>query len=31
MDVVDRLESARTDAGDRPSEPLVIETIAVSE
>jgi peptidyl-prolyl cis-trans isomerase B (cyclophilin B) len=30
MDVVDRLEAVPTDAGDRPSEPVLIETLAVS-
>ena len=31
MDVVDKLEGVETDAGDRPSEPIGIETIALSE
>jgi peptidyl-prolyl cis-trans isomerase B (cyclophilin B) len=31
MDVVDALEGARTDASDRPAEPIGIESIEVSE
>jgi cyclophilin family peptidyl-prolyl cis-trans isomerase len=31
LDVVDRLESADTDAGDRPREPLAIETLVVAD
>ena len=31
MDVVDRLEAVPTGAGDRPSEPIGIETVAISE
>jgi cyclophilin family peptidyl-prolyl cis-trans isomerase len=30
-DVVDRLESVETGAGDRPTEPIGIESIALSE
>jgi cyclophilin family peptidyl-prolyl cis-trans isomerase len=30
-DVVDRLESADTDAGDRPREPLVIESLVFAD
>jgi cyclophilin family peptidyl-prolyl cis-trans isomerase len=31
MDVVDRLEAVPTDAGDRPQEPVGIESVTVSE
>ncbi|HEX4109653.1 MAG TPA: peptidylprolyl isomerase [Solirubrobacteraceae bacterium] len=31
MDVVDRLEGAPTGAGDRPEQPLLIESIALSD
>jgi cyclophilin family peptidyl-prolyl cis-trans isomerase len=31
LDVVDRLENAPTDAGDRPSEPLLIESITLGD
>jgi cyclophilin family peptidyl-prolyl cis-trans isomerase len=31
MDVVDRLEGVPTDAGDRPSEPIGISSIALSQ
>ena len=31
LDVVDRLESADTDAGDRPREPLAIESLVVTD
>ena len=31
MDVVDRLEAVPTDAGDRPSEPIGIASIELSE
>jgi cyclophilin family peptidyl-prolyl cis-trans isomerase len=30
MDVVDRLEAVSTDAGDRPTEPIGIESVALS-
>jgi cyclophilin family peptidyl-prolyl cis-trans isomerase len=31
MDVLDRLERVETDGADRPSEPIAIESIALSE
>ncbi|HST41290.1 MAG TPA: peptidylprolyl isomerase [Conexibacter sp.] len=31
MDVVDKLEAVPTDDGDRPTEPVGIETVAVTE
>jgi cyclophilin family peptidyl-prolyl cis-trans isomerase len=31
MDVVDKLESVRTDGSDRPLEPVGIETLSVSD
>ena len=31
MDVVDRLESARTGGGDRPVEPLTIQSVELAE
>jgi cyclophilin family peptidyl-prolyl cis-trans isomerase len=31
MDVVDRLESARTGAGDRPVEPLTIDSVELGD
>jgi cyclophilin family peptidyl-prolyl cis-trans isomerase len=31
MDVVDRLEAIPTDAGDRPQEPVGIESVTVSQ
>jgi cyclophilin family peptidyl-prolyl cis-trans isomerase len=31
MDVVDKLDAAPTDRGDRPSEPLIIESLTLSE
>jgi cyclophilin family peptidyl-prolyl cis-trans isomerase len=31
IDVVDRLEATPTDRGDRPKDPLVIESVSLSE